>query len=141
MDGIRGPLLSLRNRAPGAALSVNRRPRLSVWRLAVLALAFGLAACQTRQPAPSPANVPPAPAVSIAPSLTVPPTVAATNEQRQVTYTFDLPRPATGGYIIQESSDGVTWADLGRSTSTNFTQVTFVDSTPASGRHYRVVLP
>ena len=109
--------------------------------LPVLGLAFGLAACQTRNPAPSPGQVPQEPVVSTAPNLIVPPTQAATNEQRQVTYTFDLPRPASGGYIIQESSDGVTWADLGRSTSTNFTRVTFVDSTPSSGNHYRVVLP
>jgi len=109
--------------------------------LAALALASALAACQTRNPAPSPGRVPPESVVPTAPNLIVPPTQAATNEQRQVTYTFDLPRPASGGYIIQESSDGVNWADLGRSTSTNYTRVTFVDSTPSSGNHYRVVLP
>lgn len=109
--------------------------------LAALALASALAACQTRNPAPSPGRVPPESVVPTAPNLIVPPTQAATNEQRQVTYTFDLPRPASGGYIIQESSDGVNWADLGRSTSTNYTRVTFVDSTPSSGKHYRVVLP
>jgi hypothetical protein len=71
----------------------------------------------------------------------VPPALASTNDLQHVTYTFNLPRNAHSGYIIQESRDGVHWMDLGRSTSTNFTRVTFVDSTPSSGKHYRVVLP
>lgn len=103
-----------------------------------LALAAG---CQPRQPA-APSSPGPLPsAIPTTPDLVVPPTHASTNEQRHVTYTFNLPRPATGGYVIQESLDGVSWTDLGRSTSTNFTRVTFVDSTPSSGKYYRVILP
>ena len=71
----------------------------------------------------------------------MPPTRVVTNELKHVTYTFELPRPSVRGYVIQESRDGVTWNALGRSTATNFTRVTFVDSTPSSGRQYRVTLP
>jgi hypothetical protein len=131
----------MRNWNSSAPLRTRQRPGFSTWLLVILALAFGLAACQTRNPVLSPGQITQEPGVSTSPNLVVPPTQAATNEQRQVTYTFDLPRPAASGYIIQESSDGVTWADLGRSTSTKFTRVTFVDSTPSSGKRYRVVLP
>ena len=107
----------------------------------MLTLVLGMSACRTRDPATQPGQEQPKPIVPTVSDLIVPPTRATTNDLRHVTYTFNLPRPPASGYIIQESLDGVTWTELGRSTATNFTRVTFVDATPSSGKYYRVVLP
>jgi hypothetical protein len=110
--------------------------------VAALALVGCLTGCQTRR-----ASTDPLPAVAepaLAPSgleQIVTPTRAVTNELKQVTYTFQLPGPPARGYIIQESLDGVTWTEVGRSTSSRFTRITFMDGTPSSGKQYRVALP
>ena len=98
-----------------------------------------LTACKA--PKPSPPDVPPPDSPPAQEELVVTATRAVTNELRHVTYTFELPRRPTHGYIIQESMDGKTWSDLGRSTATNLNRVTFVDATPSSGKQYRVSLP
>mgnify|MGYP000918084874 CR=1 FL=1 len=132
---------------PGTELAKPNRWLLAMALCAAIGLSIG---CKTRQPG---SEIPPAPvepALVPAPTnlttdsnteLVVLPTRATTNELHHVTYTFELPRPAARGYVIEESLDGVNWTELGRSTSTHFTRITFRDSTPSSGKQYRVTLP
>jgi hypothetical protein len=124
---------------PRVELSQRNRWLLAVAVFATIGLSIG---CQTRQPG---SEIPAAaiePALAPAPTeLIVLPTRATTNELQHVTYTFELPRPPARGYVIQESLDGVNWTELGRSTSTHFKRITFKDSTPSSGKQYRVSLP
>ena len=127
------------------------RPRLQpvrsgFWPKAVAALALvgWLTGCQARRVSTDSLPVVAEPALAPSPSglqQIVTPTRAVTNELKQVTYTFQLPGPPARGYIIQESLDGVTWTEVGRSTSTRFTRITFMDGTPSSGKQYRVALP
>jgi hypothetical protein len=114
--------------------------------LPLLVLVLGsllvVTACRTPAPAafpPPPATIPPEPAAA-APTI-VHPTKAVTNSLQHVTYSFDLPRPSSRGYIIEESVDGEEWFVYGRSTAANLRQVTVVDATPNSGKQWRVTLP
>ncbi|MCL4176426.1 MAG: hypothetical protein KJ072_01590 [Verrucomicrobia bacterium] len=132
---------------PHVELSKLNRWLVAIGLFAMIGLSIG---CQTRQPV---SEIPPAaiePALVPAPTeltteltteLIVLPTRVTTNELHHVTYTFELPRPSARGYVIQESLDGVNWTELGRSTATHFTRITFKDSTPSSGKQYRVSLP
>ncbi len=105
----------------------------------VAGILFG--ACQPRQPSPVVPEVTPPVLPPPQVGVLVPPSRVVTNELQQVTYTFELPRPSIRGYIIQESRDGKSWSNLGRSTATNYTMVTFVDASASSGKRYRVCLP
>jgi hypothetical protein len=99
-------------------------------------------ACRTPAPATGGQAVEPVQPPEPRPALVVvQPSKAVTNALLHVTYTFDLPRPSVHGYVIQESRDGREWSNLGRSTATNLTQVTVIDSTPNSGKLWRVALP
>jgi hypothetical protein len=108
----------------------------------VLGSLLVVTACRTSAPSALP---PPAAALPPEPTAETPtivhPARAVTNSLQHVTYSFDLPRPASDGYIIEESVDGEQWFVYGRSTAANILQVTIVDATPNSGKQWRVTLP
>jgi hypothetical protein len=109
---------------------------------ACLALFLLTSACRAPAPATGGPVVEPVQPPEPHPDLVVvQPSKAVTNALQHVIYTFDLPRPPVHGYVIQESRDGREWSNLGRSTATNLTQVTVIDSTPNSGKLWRVALP
>jgi hypothetical protein len=108
----------------------------------VLGSLLVVTACRTSAPSalpPAAAVLPPEPTAET-PTI-VHPARAVTNSLQHVTYSFDLPRPASDGYIIEESVDGEQWFVYGRSTAANLRQVTVVDATPNSGKQWRVTLP
>jgi hypothetical protein len=83
----------------------------------------------------------PAPPTAVAEPVVIHPTSAVTNSLRHVTYTFTLPHPPAGGYIVEESIDGEEWFVYGRSSSSDRRHITIVDATPDSGKQWRVSLP